>query len=130
MTHLLDHHSHQGPDGRDATQAVADAVRSRVLPSLAAFFDQGLRLLACTEQFAAEQGSTPSELCGRSLPEVVGDEVHAQLIGPALRAVAGSTEHTMVRRADPVLDRQWLTLVGYQVDGEQLGVAVLTGEVV
>lgn len=134
MTHRLDQHTRQGThrssDSRDATQAVADAVRARVLPSLGAFFGQDLRLLACTEAFAAEHASTPPELCGRHLTDVVSVPVADQLIGPAARAVAGATVHTTLvsSRPDGSLRQQWLTLVGYQVDGEQLGVAVLTGE--
>ena len=108
-----------------AAEAVASAVRAQVLPSLAAFYGQDLTLLACTEAYAAERGATPEALCGRSLREVVGEREHEQLIGPALRSVAGSTVHTTVRRGDG--PGQWLTLVGYVVDGEQLGVAVLAG---
>ena len=108
-----------------AAEAVAHAVRSQVLPSLAAFYSQDLTLLACTEAYAADHGATADALCGRKLQDVVGAEEHEQLIGPALRAVAGFTVHTMLRRRDG--HRQWLTLVGYDVDGEQLGVAVLTG---
>ncbi len=119
--------THDGARAVDVTEAVADAVRSRVLPSLVAFFDQGLQLLACTEEFAAQQGADAAELCGRPLLEVVGAEVHDQLIGPALRAVAGATVHTKVRRSYPA-GTLWLTLVAYQIDGEQLGVAVLTSQ--
>jgi hypothetical protein len=108
-----------------AAEAVAHAVRSQVLPSLAAFYSQDLTLLACTESYAAEHGATADALCGRSLRDVVGEGEHDQLIGPALRAVAGFTVHTTLRRRDGRGQR--LTLVGYEVDGEQLGVAVLTG---
>ncbi len=108
-----------------AAEAVARAVRSQVLPSLAAFYGQDLTLLACTESYAADHGATADALWGRQLQDVVGAEEHEQLIGPALRAVAGFTVHTALRRRDG--RRQRLTLVGYVVDGEQLGVAVLTG---
>ena len=116
-------HDHVVPSA--AAEAVAHAVRSQVLPSLAAFYGQDLTLLACTESYAADHGDTVDALCGRRLQDVVGAEEHEQLIGPALRAVAGFTVHTALRRRDG--HRQWLTLVGYVVDGEQLGVAVLTG---
>lgn len=107
------------------TEAVARAVRAQVLPSLAAFYGQDLSLLACTEAYAAQYGATPETLCGQALLEVVGTQEHDQLIGPALRAVAGFTVHTMLHRGDG--RGQWLTLVGYVVNGEQVGVAVLTG---
>jgi hypothetical protein len=106
-------------------EAVAHAVRAQVLPSLAAFYSQDLTLLACTESYAADHGAIAEALCGRSLHDVVGADEHEQLIGPALRAVAGSTVHTALSRGAGRV--QWLTLVGYVVDGEQLGVAVLTG---
>lgn len=114
----------------DAAAAVADAVRSRVLPSLAAFFGQDLRLLACTEAFAAAHAATPVDLCGRRLVDAVGPAFGEQLLEPARRAVAGSTVHTTVERRGRCGSStpQWLTLVPYVVDGEQLGVAVLTGE--
>ena len=108
-----------------AAEAVAHAVRSQVLPSLVAFYSQDLTLLACTESYAADHGTTADALCGRRLHDVVGPEEYEQLIGPALRAVAGFTVHTTLRHRDG--QGQWLTLVGYVVDGEQLGVAVLTG---
>lgn len=128
--HVLDHPTDEGSPTPDATELVADAVRACVLPSLAAFFSQDLRLLACTDSFAREHGATPSELCGRHLTEVATVPVADQLLGPALRAVAGATVHTTLvsARGDGSLRQQWLTLVGYHVDGEQLGVAVLSGE--
>lgn len=108
-----------------AAEAVAHAVRAQVLPSLAAFYGQDLTLLACTEAYAAQHGATAELLRGRSLREVVGASEHDQLIGPALRSVAGFTVHTTLRRGDGARHR--LTLVAYVVDGEQLGVAVLSG---
>ena len=100
-------------------------MRAQVLPSLAAFYGQDLTLLACTEAYAARRGATPEALCGRPLHDVIGAAEHDQLIGPLLRSIAGFTVHTTVRRADGHSQR--LTLVAYVVDGEQLGVAVLTG---
>lgn len=128
--HVLDHPTDQSSDEFDATELVADAVRARVLPSLAAFFSQDLRLLACTETFAQEHGASAAELCGRHLTEVASVPVADQLLGPAVRAVAGATVHTTLvsARPDGSLRQQWLTLVGYEVDGQQLGVAVLAGE--
>ena len=111
---------------RTAAEAVACAVREQVLPSLAAFYDQDLTLLACTESYAAEHGSTAEALRGLALRDVVDAAEHDQLVGSFLRGVAGATVHTTVRGSDG--RAQWLTLVGYVVDGEQLGVAVLAGD--
>ena len=108
-----------------AAEAVAHAVRSQVLPSLAAFYGQDLTLLACTESYAADHGATATRCAAARCGTSSAQGEHEQLIGPALRAVAGFTVHTTLRRRDG--RRQWLTLVGYVVDGEQLGVAVLTG---
>ena len=117
-------------DVRPAAEAVAHAVRTRSLPSLAAFYGQDLTLLACTDTYAASCGGTQEELCGRSVTEVVRAADGEQLMPHLIRSVLGATVHLTVRGLDEVGRQrlEHLTLVPYVVDGEQLGVAVLTDE--
>ncbi len=82
--------------------------------------------MACTESYAAQHGATADALRGLALRDVVDAAEHDQLVGSFLRSVAGATVHTTVRCSDG--RAQWLTLVAYVVDGEQLGVAVLAGD--
>jgi hypothetical protein len=111
-----------------ATEAVTHAVRTRSLPSLLAFYGQDLTLLACTDAYTASWGTTPELVCGRSVTEIVPDVECEQLVPHLLRSVLGSTVHVSMRGLDE-LGRprcEHFTLVPYVVDGEQLGVAVLS----
>lgn len=116
---------------RPVPDAITQAVQECALPSLAAFYDQDLVLRACTDAYAATYGSTQAALRSRDLCAVVGPEEHERLAPFAARSVAGETVHFVLRRVDENGRRQRhnVSLVAYVVDGEQLGVAVLTNNV-